>query len=79
MKISKKQQKRLEKSALKYKQFYETPNPEIDSIVQELIDSSKDTPKHMTKEEEIAYILSGANGDNDLDKLKQIIENNELS
>lgn len=79
MKISKKQQKRLEKSALKYKQFYETPNSEIDSIVQELIDSSKNMPKNMTKDEEIAYILSGTNGDNDLDKLKQIIEDNELS
>ncbi len=77
MKLSKKDQKRIEKSAIKYKQFYETPNPEIDSIVQELIDSSKDIPKNMTKEEEISYILNGVDGDNDLDKLKQIIKEEE--
>lgn len=77
MKLSKKDQKRIEKSAIKYKQFYETPNPEIDSIVQELIDSSKDMPKNMTKEEEISYILNGVDGDNDLDKLKQIIKEEE--
>lgn len=77
MKLSKKDQKRIEKSAIKYKKFYETPNPEIDSIVQELIDSSKDMPKNMTKEEEISYILNGVDGDNDLDKLKQIIKEEE--
>lgn len=33
----------------------------------------------MTKEEEISYILNGDNGDNDLDKLKQIIEEEEGS
>lgn len=76
MKLSKKDLKRIEKSAIKYKQFYETPNHEIDAIVQELIDSSKNMPKNMTKEEEISYIL---NGDNDLDKLKQIIEEEEGS
>lgn len=45
MKLSKKDLKRIEKSAIKYKQFYETPNHEIDAIVQELIDSSKNMPK----------------------------------
>lgn len=34
-------------------------------------------PKNMTKEEEISYILDGDNGDNNLDKLKQIIEEEE--
>ena len=77
MKLSKKDLKRIEKSAIKYKQFYETPNHEIDAIVQELIDSSKNMPKNMTKEEEISYILDGDNGDNNLDKLKQIIEEEE--
>ena len=35
MKLSKKDLKRIEKSAIKYKQFYETPNHEIDAIVQD--------------------------------------------
>ena len=73
MKLNKKTQKRIERQAAHYKQMFEAPCPEVDKIVAELKESAKNQPKNMTKDEEIAWILKEANGEDDLEKLKESI------
>lgn len=69
MKLNKKTQKRIERQAARYKQMFEAPFPEADKIVAEL----KESAKNMTKDEEIAWILKEANGEDNLEKLQEII------
>lgn len=73
MRLNKKMQKRIEAEAKRLKQIYEAPNPEVDKIVAELKESAKNQPKNMTKDEEIAWILKEANGEDNLEKLQEII------
>nr|DAL13637.1 MAG TPA_asm: hypothetical protein [Caudoviricetes sp.] len=73
MKLNKKTQKRIERQAARYKQMFEAPCPEVDKIVAELKESAKNQPKNMTKDEEIAWILKEANGEDNLEKLQEII------
>lgn len=73
MRLNKKMQKRIEAEAKRLKQIYEAPNPEVDKIVAELKESAKNQPKNMTKDEEIAWILKEANGEDNLEKLQAII------
>lgn len=54
--------------------MFETPCPEIDEIVAELKKDAKDMPKNMTHDEEIAWILKEANGEDDFEKLTQKLE-----
>lgn len=77
MRLNKKTQKRIEAEAKRLKQIYEAPNPEVDKIVAELKESAKNQPKSMTKDEEIAWILKEANGEDDLEKLQEIINEGE--
>lgn len=77
MRLNKKTQKRIEAEAKRLKQIYEAPNPEVDKIVAELKESAKNQPKNMTKDEEIAWILKEANGEDDLEKLQEIINEGE--
>lgn len=79
MKLNKKTQKRIETEAKRLKQIYEAPHPEVDKIIAELREDVKNNPmpKNMTKDEEIAWILKGANGADDLEKLQAIINEGE--
>lgn len=77
MKLNKKTQKRIEAEAKRLKQIYEAPNPEVDKIIAELKEDAKNQPKNMTKDEEIAWILKEANGEDDLEKLQAIINEDE--
>ena len=63
-----------EKNGLVLKAFYETPFPEADKIVSELKESAKNMPKNMTKEEEIAWILKTADGEDKTEELNKILE-----
>lgn len=60
MKISKKVLKGIKSEALRLKQIYEAPNPEVDKIISELREEAKGKPENMSKDEEIAYILGNA-------------------
>lgn len=73
MKLNKKTEKRIKEQAARLKQIYEAPNPEVDKIVAELKEDAKLMPKNMTKDEEIAWILKEANGEDDFEKLQAII------
>lgn len=77
MKLSKKIQKRIERQAAHYKQMFEAPCPEVDKIIAELKEDAKNQPKNMTKDEEIAWILKEAHGEDDLEKLQAIINEDE--
>lgn len=77
MKLNKKTQKRIEAQAAHYKQMFEAPCPEADKLLAELKESAKSMPKNMTKDEEIAWILKEANGEDDLEKLQAIINEGE--
>lgn len=81
MKLNKKTEKRIKEQAARLKQIYEAPNPEVDKIISELREDVKNNPmpKNMTKDEEIAWILQEVNKNDNFDKIKQIIEENELS
>lgn len=81
MKLSKKTERRIKAQAVRLKRMYETPCPEVDKIVAELREDVKNNPmpQNMTKDEEIAWILKEANGEDDFDKLQQIIEDNGIS
>ncbi len=57
MKLSKKALKGIKEEALRVKQIYEAPNPEVDKIISELREEAKGKPENMSKDEEIAYIL----------------------
>ena len=61
MKISKKVLKGIKSEALRLKQIYEAPNPEVDKIISELREEAKGKPENMSKDEEIAYIQSQMN------------------
>lgn len=63
-----------EKNALVLKAFYETPFPEADKIVAELKEEAKSMPKNMTKEEEIAWILKTADGEDKTEELNKILK-----
>lgn len=78
MKLNKKTEKRIKEQAARLKHIYEEPNPEVDKIIAELREDVKNNPmpKNMTKDEEIAWILKEANGEDIFDKLEQIIEGN---
>lgn len=79
MKLNKKTQKRIEAEAKRLKQIYEAPHPEVDKIIAELREDVKNNPmpKNMTKDEEIAWILKEANGEDNLEKLQAIINEGE--
>lgn len=77
MKLNKKTQKRIEAQAAHYKQMFEAPCPEADKLFAELKESAKSMPKNMTKDEEIAWILKEANGEDDLEKFQAIINEGE--
>lgn len=62
MKLNKKTIKRIKSEAIRLKQLYEAPNPEVDRVIAELREEAKCNPKNMTKDEEIAYILGKADG-----------------
>lgn len=66
---------RIKEKAAWLKQIYEAPNPEVDKIIAELREDVKNNPmpKNMTKDEEIAWILKEANGEDDFEKLQAII------
>lgn len=70
-------QKRIERQAVHYKQMFVAPCPEVDKIIAELKEDAKNQPKNMTKDEEIAWILKEANGEDDLEKLQAIINEDE--
>lgn len=76
MKLNKKTQKRIEAEAKRLKRMYEAPNTEVDRIIAELREDVKNNPmpKNMTKDEEIAWILKEANGEDDFEKLTQKLE-----
>lgn len=57
MKLSKKVLKGIKTEALRLKQIYEAPNPEVDKIISELREEAKGKPENMSKDEELAYIL----------------------
>lgn len=73
MKLNKKTEKRIKTEALRLKQIYEVPHPEVDKIIAELREDVKNNPmpKNMTHDEEIAWILKEANGEDDFEKLTQ--------
>lgn len=79
MKLNKKTEKRIEAEAKRLKQIYEAPNPEVDKIIAELKEDVKNNPmpKNMTKDEEIAWILKEAHGEDNLEKLQAIINEDE--
>ena len=66
---------RIKEKAAWLKQIYEAPNPEVDKIIAELREDVKNNPmpKNMTKDEELAWILKEANGEDDFEKLQAII------
>lgn len=73
MKLNKKTEKRIEAQVARYQQMLEASFPEVDKIVAELKEDAKLMPKNMTKDEEIAWILKEANGEDDFEKLQAII------
>lgn len=73
MKLNKKTEKFIEEQAAHYKRMYEAPCPEADKIVAELKESAKNHPKNMTKDEEIAWILKKADGEDNFEMLQDII------
>lgn len=79
MKLNKKTERRIKTEALRLKQIYEAPNPEVDKIVAELKEDVKNhsLPKNMTKDEEIAWILKEVNGEDNFDIIQDIINENE--
>lgn len=81
MRLNKKTERRIKAQAAHLKRMYETPCPEVDKIVAELREDVKNNPmpQNMTKDEEIAWILKEANGEDNFDKLQQIIEDNGIS
>lgn len=81
MKLSKKTERHIKAQAGRLKRMYETPCPEVDKIVAELKEDVKNNPmpQNMTKDEEIAWILKEANGEDNFDILQQIIEDNGIS
>lgn len=66
--------RRIEAQAAHYKSMYEAPCPEVDKIVAELKEEEQDMPRNMTHDEEIAWILKEANGEDDFEKLTQKLE-----
>lgn len=60
MKLSKKVIKGIKTEALRLKQIYEAPNPEVDKIISELREEAKGKPENMSKDEELTYILGNA-------------------
>lgn len=81
MRLNKKTERRIKAQAARLKQMYETQCPEVYKIVAELRENVKNNPmpQNMTKDEEIAWILKEANGEDNFDKLQQIIEDNGIS
>jgi hypothetical protein len=77
MKLNKKTQKRIERQAANYKRMFEAPCSEVDKIIAELKEDAKNQPKNMTKDEEIAWILKEAHGEDNLEKLQAIINEDE--
>lgn len=78
MRLNKKTMRSIKAQASHYKRMYESPNIEVDKIIAELKEDAKNMPKNMTKDEEIAWILKEANGEDNFDKLNQIIEDNGI-
>ena len=60
MKISKKVLKGIKSEALRLKQIYEAPNPEVDKIISELREEAKGKPENMSMDEEHPYIPGNA-------------------
>lgn len=61
MRLSKKTKRAITVQANRLRKIYETPNPEIDAIVDDIRKSAKNQPKFKTREDEIAYILGSNN------------------
>lgn len=61
MRLSKKTKRAITAQANRLCKIYETPNSEIDAIVDEIRESAKNQPKFKTREDEIAYILRSNN------------------
>lgn len=61
MRLSKKTKRAITAQANRLRKIYETPNSEIDAIVDEIRESAKNQPKFKTREDEIAYILRSNN------------------
>lgn len=60
MRINKKVLKGIKAEAIRLKQIYEAPNPEVDKIISELREEAKGKTGNMSKDEEITYILGNA-------------------
>jgi hypothetical protein len=73
MKLNKKTQKRIERQAEQHQQISEAPCKKNDKIATTPKESAKQPQKNMTKDEEIAWILKEANGEDNLEKLQEII------
>ena len=75
----KKTERHIKAQAGRLKRMYEAPHPEVDKIIAELREDVKNNPmpKNMTKDEEIAWILKEANGEDNLEKLQAIINEGE--
>lgn len=56
-----------------YIRFYDTPFQEVDAMIAEMKESAKNQTNHMTKEEEIAYIIGDTSiGQSLIDKINQM-------
>lgn len=74
MRLSKKTTRALTAQANRLRKIYETLDPEIDAIVDEIRESAKNQPKFETREDEIAYILKGGNIGNIQDNLTELLK-----
>lgn len=74
MRLSKKTTRALTAQANRLRKIYETPDSEIDAIVDEIRESAKNQPKFETREDEIAYILEGGNIGNIQDNLTELLK-----
>lgn len=67
-------QRRIEAQAAHYKKILEAPDPEVDKVIAELKEEVKNQPKNMTREQEIAYILKGADNEDRQREINKILE-----
>lgn len=57
MRLNKKTKRRIKEQVARYRRFYNQPCPEADAMLEELRRSAGQTPKGMTLNEELKYIL----------------------
>lgn len=70
-------QRRIEAQSAHYKKILEAPDPEVDKVIAELREEVKNQPKNMTREQEIAYILKGADNEDRQREINKILEGGE--